>query len=150
MKKDLCEPKTKISKSQLDLNAKHPIMLYWKHHAVELLLRIEHKDNQHEGNEHVRNIVQQKMWILGIRNALRSIKNTCVTCRKGRAQTIAPLMADLPEEWLEASTDFTNVGVDYFGSFIVKIGCRNEKRWCSLYLSNYENGAYRSGTQVGH
>ena len=101
-----------IGKSQLDFNAKHPILLHWKHHAVELFLRNEHKDNQHEGTEHVRSIVQQKMWILGIRNALRSIKNKYVTCRKGRAQTMARVMADLPEERLDASTAFTNVGVD--------------------------------------
>ena len=56
-----------------------------------------------------------------------------VTCRKGRAQTIAPVMADLPEERLDASTAFTNVGIDYFGPFIVKIGLRNEKRWCCLF-----------------
>ena len=42
-------------------------------------------------------------------------------------------MADLPEERLDASTAFTNVGVDYFGSFIVKIVRRNEKRWCCLF-----------------
>ena len=125
--------KGKISKSQLGFNAKLPILLHWKHHAVELFLRYEHQDNQHEGTEHVRNIVQQNMWILGIPNALRSIKNKCFTCRKGRAQTIAPVMFDLPEERLDASTDFTNVGVDYFGLFIVKIGRRNEKQWCCLF-----------------
>ena len=42
-------------------------------------------------------------------------------------------MADLPEERLDASTTFTNVGFDYFGPFIVKIGRRNEKRWCCLF-----------------
>ena len=73
------------------------------------------------------------MWILGIRNALRSIKNKCVTCSKGRAQTIAPVMEDLPEERLDASTAFTNVGVDYFGPFNVKIGRGNEKRCCCLF-----------------
>ena len=73
------------------------------------------------------------MWILGIRNAVRSINNKCVTCRKSRAQTIATAMADLPEEWLKASTTFTNVGVDYFGPFIVKIGRKKEKRWCCLF-----------------
>ena len=81
------------------------------------------------------NVVQQKMWILGIRNALRSIRNMCVTCRKGRAQTIAPVVADLPEERLDASTAFTNLGVDCFGHFIVKIERRNEKRWCCLFTS---------------
>ena len=129
----LIRVKSRIGKSQLDFNAKHPILLHWKHHAVELFLQNEHKDNQHEGTEHVRNTVQQKMRILGIQNALRSIKNKCITCRKGRAQTIAPVMAGLPEERLETSTAFTNVGVDYFGPFIVKIGRRNEKQWCCLF-----------------
>ena len=106
----------------------HPNLLHWKHHAVELFLRNEHKDNQHQEIEHVRNIVQQKVWILSKWNALRSIKNKCISCKNGRAQTIAPVMADLPGERLDVSTAFTNVRVDYFGPFIVKIGRRNEKR----------------------
>ena len=100
---------------------------------MELFLRNEHKDNPHEGTEHVRNLVAQKIWILGIRNALRSIKNKCVTRRKGRAQMIAPVMAYLPEDRSDASTAFTNVGSDYFGPLIAKIGRRNEKRWCYLF-----------------
>ena len=121
-----------IGKSQLNFKTKHQILLHWKHHVVELLLRNEHKNNHQEGTEHFRNIVQQKFWILGIRNALRSIKNKCIRCRKGRAQTKAPVMADLPEEQLVASTVFSNEGVDYFGPLTVKIGQRNEKRWCCL------------------
>ena len=35
-------------------------------------------------------------------------------------------MADLPGEQLDASTAYTNVGVDYFDPFIVKIGRINE------------------------
>ena len=123
----------RISKSQLSFETKHPILSHWKHHVIELFLQNEHKNSHHEGTEHVRNIVQQKFWILGIRNALRSIKNKCIRCRKGRAQTKAPVMADLPEERLVASTVFSNVGVDYFGPLTVKIGGRNEKRWCCLF-----------------
>ena len=41
-------------------------------------------------------------------------------------------MTELPTERLDASTAFANVGVDYFGPFTVKIGRRNEKRWCCL------------------
>ena len=54
----LIRAKGRISKSQLDFNAKHPILLHWKHHAVELFLQNEHKDNQHEGTEQEKNIVQ--------------------------------------------------------------------------------------------
>ena len=117
----------------MDFNAKHPILLHGKHHAIELFLQNEHKDNQHKGTEQVRNIVQQRMWILGIRNVVWSIRNKYVTCRRGRAQTIAPVIADLHEERIDASKAVTNVGVDYFGPFIVKTGLRNEKQWCCLF-----------------
>ena len=130
----LIRAQSRIGKSHLNFETKHPIMLHWKHHVVELFLQNEHKNNQHEGTEHVRNIVQQKFWILGIQNALRSIKNKSIRLnRKGKAQTKAPVMANLPEERLVASTVFSNVGVDYFGPFTVKIGRRNEKRWCCLF-----------------
>ena len=42
-------------------------------------------------------------------------------------------MADLTEERLDASTVFTEVGVDYFGPFTMKIGQTDEKRWCCLF-----------------
>ena len=111
----------RIDKSQLNFETKHPILLHCKHHKVELFLQNEHNNSHHEGTEHVRSIVQQKFWILGMRNALRSIKNKCFRCRKGSAQTKAPVMADLPEEQLVASTVFSNVGVDYLGPFTVKL-----------------------------
>ena len=129
----LIRAQIRIGKSHLNFETKHPVLLHWKHHIVELFLRNEHQNSQHEGTEHVRNIVQQKIWILGIRKALRSIKNKCIRCRQERAQTKAPVMADLPDERLVASTVFSNVGVDYFGPFTVKIGQRNEKRWFCLF-----------------
>ena len=123
-----------MKKDSIGFQCKASSIATLEHHAVELFLQNELKDNQHDGTEHVRNILLQKMWILCIRNASRSIKNKCVTCRKGRVQTTTPVMADLPEERLEAPTAFTNVGVDYFGPFIVRIERRNEKRLCALYI----------------
>ena len=42
-------------------------------------------------------------------------------------------MEDLPEERLNASRAFKNVGVDYFGPFNVKIERKDEKRWCCIF-----------------
>ena len=42
-------------------------------------------------------------------------------------------MAELPEERLDASTAFTNIGVDFFDTFTVKIGLRIAKRWFCLF-----------------
>ena len=105
----------RMEKSHLNFKTKHPILLHWNHNVIELPLRNEHKKSRHEATEHVRNTVQQKLWILGMRNALRSIKSKCIRCRKGRVQAKDPVITDLPKERLVASTVFSNVGVDYFG-----------------------------------
>ena len=52
----LIRAKGRIGKSHLDFNAKHPILFHWKYHAVELFLGNEHKNNQYEDKEHVRNM----------------------------------------------------------------------------------------------
>ena len=59
-----------LNHSNLDYKAKHPILLTAKHPVVQLLLEKAHQDNLHEGTEHVRNMLQQKYWIIGLRNAL--------------------------------------------------------------------------------
>ena len=81
-----------------------------------------HLEQNNDKVEYVRSVIQQKFWILGLRNALRSIKSNCVYCRKLCAQIKSPLMADLLAERLDyQSYPFTNVGVDYFG--ITKLSC---------------------------
>ena len=47
---------------------------------------------------------------------------------------LAPVKADPPVERLDASTAFKNVGVDFFGPYIVKIVRRNEKPWSCLFI----------------
>ena len=121
----LVRAQLRIGRSQFKFDTKHQVLLHWKHNVVEIFLRNENKNTHHEGTEYVRYIVQQKFWILGIRTSLRSSKNKYMRCRKGRAQTKAALMANLPEERFIASSVFSHVAVDCFGPFTVKIGRRN-------------------------
>ena len=51
--------KERLKHSNLDYNAKHPILLTAKHPVVQLLLEKAHRDNLHEGTEYVRNMLQQ-------------------------------------------------------------------------------------------
>ena len=63
-----------------------------------------------------------------------SIKSNCVTCRKVRAATIQPIIADLPvERFAYQSPPFTNTGVDYFGPLYVPLRKTTEKRWGFLF-----------------
>ena len=86
------------------------------------MLRQMHEDNHHEGTEYVRSLVQQKFWVVGIRNALRSIKSKCVSCKKLAMQPIHPHMADLPKERVEGNVyPFKSTGIEYIGSFEVTV-----------------------------
>ena len=121
--------KGRLKHSNLDYNAKHPILLTAKHPVVQLLLEKAHRDNLHEGTEYVRNMLQQEYWIIGLRNALRKIKSRCIKCRHRNANPIHPPMADLPRERLDEHVfPFTHTGVDYFGPFEVKFLRRTLKR----------------------
>ena len=93
-----------------------------------------HIDNLHEGVKYVRNVIQQEFCVLGLHNALKKIKGSCVDCRKFRSAVKQPFMADLPPERLDFQAHpFTNTDIDYFGPFEVKMLRRTMKRWCCLF-----------------
>ena len=65
---------------------------------------------------------------------LRTIVSRCVTCRKRKAATVTPVMADLPRERLAfKEPPFSKTGVDYFGTFFVAVRRSTEKRWGFLF-----------------
>ena len=120
---------------EIDFDTEHPIVLDARHNFVKLFLRHTHFKNHHQGVDYLRSKVQERYAILKLPSTLRSIKSNCVLCRKFRAVTIQPIMADLPKERLAyQSPPFTNTGVDYFGPFYVTVPRTTEKRWGFLSL----------------
>ena len=109
---------------EIDFDTKHPIVLDMRHTFVNLFLRHNHLKEHHQGINYLRSKVQERYAILKLRSTLRSIKSNCVLCRKFRAATIQPIMADLAYQ----SPPFTNTGVDYFGPFYVTVRRTTEKR----------------------
>ena len=122
---------------QLDVSsfdAKHPVLLDSRHPVTRLFLEHLHRSHCHQGVDYLRTVVQQQFAIVKLRTALRTIVQRCVTCRKRRAETISPMMADLPRERLAfKEPPFTNTGVDYFGPFYVSVKRSIEKRWEFLF-----------------
>ena len=107
----------RLQHSKSSYEIKHPILLSAKHYVVIQLIEDAHQAYFHEGTEYVRSVRRQEYWIIGLRNALRSVKAKCVKCRKQRTGVSQPFMADLPRERLEERVfPFTNTGVDYVGS----------------------------------
>ena len=71
--------------ANLSFEQRHPVLLATKHDMITTMLPDFHYEHNHEGVGHARSVIQQKFWITGLRNALRSIKSSCVICRKLRA-----------------------------------------------------------------
>ena len=88
----------RLSRTTISDDLKHSILLATKHPAVVLMLREMHEVNHYERTECVRSQVQKRFWVIGLRDALRSIKSKCVRCRGLAVQPIHPHMADLPKE----------------------------------------------------
>ena len=91
------------------------------------------KMGHHEGLEYLRSVVQQKFWILGLRIALRSVKQDYNQC-KTLARTINPQMLHLPASRLEGKVHpFSNWGMDYFGPFQLKHCWKTVNLWIFLF-----------------
>ena len=113
---------------------KHPIILDARHPLIRLLLEHLHAQHCHQGVDYLRALVQQRFAVVKLRTALRTIVSRCVVCRKRRAETLNPIMADLPRERLAfKEPPFSNTGVDYFGPFFVSVKRSTEKRWGFLF-----------------
>ena len=99
-------------------------------------LRLEHlhKNHYHQGVDYLRALVQQRFAVVKLRTTLRTIVSRCVTCRKRRAETLTPMMSDLPRERLAfKEPPFSNKGIDYSGPFFVWVKQSTEKRWGFLF-----------------
>ena len=117
-----------------DFDSKQPIILDALHAVVRLLVKHLHLRNFHQGLDYMRAVVNLKYVVLNLRWLLRNIENTCVVCRKRKAQTVTHMMADLPIERMGyKQPPFSNTVVDYFGPFLVPIRRSTEKRWGFLF-----------------
>lgn len=89
---------------------------------------------QHQGRGITLNEIRANgFWIVGGSSAVGSYIWNCVVCRKLRAAVAEQKMANVPEDHLEPVPPFTNCAVDYFGSFTIKEGKKELKRYGVLF-----------------
>ncbi|TWW59233.1 hypothetical protein D4764_06G0007630 [Takifugu flavidus] len=88
----------------------------------------------HPGSDRVFAELRRQYWVLRGRQAVKHIQRTCTECKKWRGKPTVPLMADLPAARLRLfKLPFYSTGVDCFGTYQVKVGRRNEKRWGLIF-----------------
>ena len=133
---DILRVNTCITNLAENDSLKRPIILDAKDTLAQLLIKHYHERYYYANHESVLNEIKQKFWVVGRRNALRSITGKCLMCKIQRARSCNPKMAALsPARLAYQSRPFSHYGLDYFGLMLVKIGRRREKRWSAIFTS---------------
>lgn len=115
--------KGRLENSELEHNAKYPIILPKKHRLTELIVRKCHAEVHHSGVQATLSRVQTKEG--KGRQMVKGVVGKCVTCKRleGKAYSAAPV-ASLPKFCVREAAPFSKVGIDFVGPIFVK-DCAN-------------------------
>ena len=120
----------RLKNSTLTFDLKYPILLPKRSHITRLIIAHCHSEIHHQGRGQTLNAVRNKgYWIIGGSRVVAELIHGCVQCRKLRRPAEEQMMADLPEDRVEAAPPFTYVGMDCFGPFLTRRGRSETKRY---------------------
>ncbi|XP_060861320.1 uncharacterized protein LOC132938478 [Metopolophium dirhodum] len=125
----------RLQHSDLNIDAKHPILLPKSSHLAYIIIQHYHQNTLHGGSRLVASLIQRRFWIVSSRAAIRQVIFKCTVCVRYKAAAPQPVMADLPSARVQQCRPFTNVGMDYGGPFTVKESQRRNSRTYKAYLA---------------
>ena len=124
----------RIDQATVSNTMKHPMILPAYAGVSKLIIQYYHKTVGHGGWMSTLNALRSKFWLLQGRTAVKSALHRCTVCKRYGAKPEQQVMADLPAERLQDGTPpFTNVGVDFFGPFEVKVGRSMVKKYGCIF-----------------
>ena len=124
----------RIGRAPFPYELKHKVIIPYKHHVTDLIIRDHHQRMGHLGQESVLSSLRKKYWILKGKLAVRRVLNKCSDCQRRKAKPAEQFMAELPKERVTpGDPPFTYFGVDCFGPLEVKQGRSHVKRYGCLF-----------------
>ena len=125
----------RLSKSpKIPWEAKHPLLLPFKHHLTRLVVLFCHYRDCHCGVQHTLMSTRLKFWIVNGNAAVRRYVRNCGLCAIERAMLIRQLMSDLLLARHAAhKKPFFYSGVDYLGPLNFAEVRSNKKAWGLLF-----------------
>ena len=125
---------SRIRKSVLEKNNKHPIVMPRYYRITQLLIEWCHNQVTHADRGMTINAVRTSgYWMLNCNAAVRSILSKCVRCKNLSGKFQQQLMADLPKDRISEEPPLSYCGIDMFGHFTIKDGCKEKKRYGALF-----------------
>uniref|UniRef100_A0A8D8TJ91 Integrase catalytic domain-containing protein n=1 Tax=Cacopsylla melanoneura TaxID=428564 RepID=A0A8D8TJ91_9HEMI len=125
----------RLRNSELGYEQQHPVILPSKEQVVKLIVEHYHRFNLHTGPHLLLSILRRKFWILGGRNFVRHIVQSCNICFKLSPKSQNPFMSDLPKDRVLASCKaFLNIALDFMGPFQVSLSRRRGQKCEKAYI----------------
>lgn len=116
----------------------HPIIISKEHIFTKLLFEHQHKLLMHAGPQHLLYSLRETYWPIGGRDLARLVGRKCILCSRYRANTVTPIMGNLPKERIQPSFPFERAGVDYAGPVMMADrkgrGCRLIKAYICIFV----------------
>ena len=113
----------RLQHSDLTYPAKHPVLLHKDHPFTVAVVWHYHRKCQHSGGRlTLATLRQEGFYIMGGGHFVQKLVKDCLICRRLRGPPLEQIMSDLPNERLQQSPPFQNVGIDVFGHFFIKEG----------------------------
>ena len=120
----------RLSAASLPYGSKHQLIVPNDGLVSEMLAKQAHELNGHAGKQHVMAALRERYWVLRANSVVRGTLRNCMKCKNNFAAPASQKMADLPADRVACNQPpFTSVGVDYFGSILVKEGRSEKKRY---------------------
>ena len=111
----------RLRNADLDVCAKHPILLPSSHHFTMLVIRQSHEKVLHGGVKETLTELRSRFWIVKGRSVVKKLLHKCVVCKKIDGKPYASsLPPPLPEFRVTQSPPFAFTGLDYAGPLYLK------------------------------
>ena len=125
----------RLEHSLLPFSARHQMLLPRSHQFVKTYVRHLHLSLFHASAQMVLAEARQHIWVPSLKNTIKQVLRSCVTCFKHNIVTSQQIMGQLPSCRVQPSPVFNNVGIDYAGPIAVKFGGPRSKTTHKSYLA---------------
>ena len=123
----------RLEHSDLEVEAKFPIILPKENKFTELVIKECHARVHHGGVRATLTELRSRFWVVKGRQCIKKILKSCFICRKYEGKPFSPSPgAALPEFRVTQAEPFNRVGVDFAGPFLVK---EKEGKMSKAYLA---------------
>ena len=114
---------------------KHPLIIHSRHPLVRIIVVSEHTRLLHAGPTLLSASLSSRFHIVRGRSVIRAVTRNCVICRRKSAKPQPPLMGQLPSARVTPDIVFSNVGVDYAGPILIKLGAVRRPTVVKAYIA---------------